>query len=225
MATFAVDIDDTLYSFGDLAREVVADVGAKTYDENLIRAAYTPWGEWRIPPDVMGLDTWLEIIELCHTDEMILAQIPYKGAYDGLWNIINSGHDIVYISNRREDSHGATANWLELHGFPYATGYDESGDSLIGRASLVCTTGNKHPFISHCQYLIDDRPKTLVEFVYDYDWKNKHGSDTNHRKGFGLYKEFNSSLTDVPGVYLAPTWVLLEKHMAKKGILREPVLK
>lgn len=225
MATWAIDIDDTLYSFGSLAREVISDIAVQTQDDNLIRAAYAPWTEWRSPPDFMGLDVWLDIIERCHTDEMIWAQTPFKGSYNCLWNIINSGHDIIYISNRREDSYGPTASWLELCGFPYKNDFDENGDSLKDRVSLVCTTGDKHKYLTHCQYMIDDRPKTIVEFVYDYDWKNKYGSRELPRKGFALHREYNAALTDVPGIYLAPTWDLLEKHMTKKGILRSPVLK
>ncbi len=215
MATFAVDVDDTLYSFGQLARQVVCEEAARTGDEQLRAAAYAPWTEWRSPPDHMGLDVWLDIIEKCHTDEMIWSQVPYPGARDTLWNIFNSGHDLVYISNRREDSHGSTSAWLENNDFPNAAFTD--GD----RVSLVCTTGDKTPHVSHCQYLIDDRPKTLVEFVYNYDWKNKWGSTNEEmrRKGFGLHSEYNRALTDVPGVFLAPNWTLLASHLVRKSII------
>lgn len=214
MATFAVDIDDTLYSFGNLARQVICDEAARTGDDILRQAAYSPWTEWRSPPDQMGLNTWIDIIEKCHTDEMIWMQQPYVGARDTLWNIFNSGHDLIYISNRREDSYGATAAWLENNDFPNSSLEAE-------RVKLICTTGDKHKHLTSCQYMIDDRPKTLVEFVFDFNWKNKWGSvyAEKKRKGFGLLSEYNRSLTDVPGVFLAPNWGLLASHLVRKELI------
>lgn len=215
MATFACDIDDTLYSFGQLARQVICDEAAHTGDKVLRAAAYAPWPEWRSPTDHMGLEVWLEIIEKCHTDEMIWMQSPYPGARDVLWNIFDSGHNIMYISNRREDSIGPTSSWLSMNDFP-------SDTFQKGRVELVCTTKDKRPFMSHCQYLIDDRPKTLVQFVYDFHWKHKWGSDNQQqaRRGFGLHSEYNRALTDVPGVYLAPNWKLLEAKLIEKGLVQ-----
>ena len=69
---------------------------------------------------------------------------------------------------------------------------------------------------SDCQYIIDDRPKTLVEFVYDSNWQKE---TTPARKGFGLFCEYNRALTDVPGIYLAPNWTLLEKYIEEKSDL------
>jgi hypothetical protein len=81
---------------------------------------------------------------------------------------------------------------------------------------LICTEEDKLPLIVNCKYLIDDRPKTLVQFVYDNNW---YGKMIDERKGFGLFYEYNRSLTDVPGIYLAPNWALLEKYIEEKSEL------
>jgi hypothetical protein len=223
MARIAVDIDDTLYSFTQLARQVIAEVASKTDDEKLTHAAYSPWPEWSAPTDLMGLDVWLEIIEMCHTDEMIWNQPPFKGAYEVLWALIDNGHDITYISNRREDSYGATMGWLENHDFPHPGNYDTATFTprpMDSRVQLICTTGDKKPHIADCQYIIDDRPKTLVEFVYDFDWRVEHPSEP--RRGFALHTQYNGALTDVPGVYLAPNWALVGRYLERKGVI-EPL--
>lgn len=220
MATVAVDIDDTLYSFGDLAREMICSEAVRTGSDRLMNAAYAPWSDWRTPPDIMGMEEWIRIIGLCHTPEMVTQQMPYQGAYDALWRIIEAGHSITYISNRDPDLYGATELWLNMHGFPAHTGWDSFGQDLKHRVKLICTNKDKAPLIADCQYIIDDRPKTLVNFVYDFNWKNKYGSNnlSMKRLGFGLHHEYNAGLTDIPGIYLAKSWTLLDKFLVEKGV-------
>jgi hypothetical protein len=74
---------------------------------------------------------------------------------------------------------------------------------------------NKIPLVSDCQYIIDDRPKTLVQFIYDAQWL--HGRLRQPRLGFGLAFPFNQNLTDVPGVYLAPTWGGIRYYLKQEG--------
>jgi 5'(3')-deoxyribonucleotidase len=203
MAKVAVDIDSTLYDFGVLALDMLTKVAIERGDKELQKGVYHSWNEWRAPSDVINDELWLEIIGLCHQDNVILDQTPFNHSVDVLRRIFNAGHDIVYISNRAKKTYKATYEWLVKHGFPQAK-------------SLVCTEENKLPLIVNCQYLIDDRPKTLVQFVYDNNW---HGKMLDERKGFGLFYEYNRSLTDVPGVYLAPNWALLEKYIEEKSDL------
>jgi 5'(3')-deoxyribonucleotidase len=202
MSKIAVDIDDSLYDFGSLAQEMIIRVATETDDKRLRKAAYSTWNEWRTPNDVLE-DEWQTIIDMCHRNNVIRSQIPFKNAVTTLRKIFDMGNDIIYISNRSEDAYDATYEWLQAHGFPQAK-------------SLICTTENKAPFIADCQYIIDDRPKTLVEFVYDYNWREEA---TVARKGFGLFCEYNRALTDVPGIYLAPNWTLLEKYIEEKSDL------
>jgi hypothetical protein len=202
MSKVAVDIDDSLYDFGSLAQEMIIQLAAETNDKRLRKAAYSTWNEWRTPNDVLE-DEWQTIIDMCHRDHVIRSQMPFKNAVTTLRKIFDMGNDIIYISNRSEDAYDATNEWLRSHGFP------QSG-------SLVCTTNNKSPYIYDCQYLIDDRPKTLVEFTYNDTWK---ANNIKNRVGFGLFCEYNRALTDVPGIYLAPNWTLLEKYIEEKSDL------
>lgn len=206
----AVDVDDTLYGFGELAREKWIEYALEKGDKSLMRGAYCEWGEWRSPSDVVSLDIWLEIIDRCHEDSVILRQTPFKGSVETLNELSDDGYELLYISNRRPDSEPATRMWLVEQGYPQT-------------ANLICTSADKAPLVRDCQYLIDDRPKTLVQFVYDYHWRHLHGEHVE-RKGFGLFGEYNRALTDVPGIYLAPNWELLRRYLIDKGVLNAPIL-
>jgi hypothetical protein len=208
MATIAVDIDDTLYGFCDLARRVLTEEGFRTGDEKLISAAYAPWPEWRSPVDLLGLDEWLRIIALCHDDEKIEDQIPYDYAPEVLAEAVASGHELLYISNRATETEGATRRWL---------------DAWFPEGELIVTSEDKKPYVAHCQYLIDDRPKTIIQFLFDRDWPDQGSQDDNRRRVFSLSKEFNRGLTDVPHVYLAPTWYGIRHYLIGKGLISPEV--
>lgn len=206
MTTIAVDIDNTLYSFEDAARQAFLDLAEEREDQSLFQGAYNPWGEWRSMGDVCGPEVQTAVITRVHEQNVILAQTPYSGAADVLWDLVNQGYDIKYISNRRPESWSATKTWLTLNGFP-----------APNQDGLICTMDSKIPLVSNCRYIIDDRPKTLVQFVYDAQWL--HGRPTQQRLGFGLAFLFNQNLTDIPGVYLAPTWGGIRYYLIKKGVL------
>lgn len=214
MATIAVDVDDTLYSFSNLARTILADEAARTGSDVLKAAAYAPWTQWRTPPDMMGVEEWLRIIDLAHEEEMILDQEPYPNSVT-ICHQLASQHEIVYVSSRNTERYDATLQWLNECGFPEGV--------------LTCSGHDKTEHLKLCQYIIDDRPSTLVRFVYDYDWINKHGSNNSAkgRIGFGLQTEFNGALTDVPNIYLAPpmNWLLLRHYLIKTGVLTDKVPK
>lgn len=201
MPRVAIDIDDTLYPFCDLARKLIADEGFRTDDKRLIAAAYAPWPEWRTPLDLLGEDKWVDIIAKCHDNDLIASQRPYEGAVDTLRDLSDHGHELLYISARGRETRWATSDWLEMNGFP-------GGD-------LVCTMEDKRPYIADCRYMIDDRPKTLVNFIFDADWNGPQ------RRAFALTKPFNMGLTDVSKIYLAPTWAGLRYYMIGKGLLPE----
>ena len=202
MSKVAVDIDDSLYNFNQLAQEMMTKVAIERGDKVFQSGAYSTWNEWRTPNDLLE-EEWQEIIDMCHQNHVIRTQTPFKNAALTLRKIFDMGNDIIYISNRSEDAYDATYEWLVDNGFPQAK-------------SLVCTTQNKAPYIYDCQYLIDDRPKTLVEFTYDEIWKK---NNIGKRVGFGLFCEYNRALTDIPGIYLAPNWTLLEKYIEEKSDL------
>lgn len=204
MAKIGIDIDDTLCSFTDQARSLLANWPDAIYADRARQAAYSPWTQWRMAADLCD-GFWQDVIDKCHEPDMIMANQPYPGAVEVIQALHKRGHHLFYISNRHPSRHEPTAAWLEKNGFPMDT--------------LLCTYDAKLPWIADCQYLIDDRPKTLVEFVYDYNWKNYHGSENQSkaRRGFGIMTPANQSFTDVPKVYLAPNWKLLRRYLALKG--------
>lgn len=204
MAKLACDVDDTLYSFCDAARRELGDWPGKDRDRAR-QAAYAIWTDWRSAAELCN-GFWLDVIDRVHEDDSILEQEPYPDAVDVLCDIDKAGHEITYISTRAPKTKKATRNWLDDCGFP-------------ATHNLICTLDSKIPHIRECQYIIDDRGKTLVEFVYDFDWKYKHGSknEEKKRKGFALHGTANMSFTDVPDVYLAPSWALLRPYLKDKG--------
>ena len=201
-STVAVDLDNSVYDFGSLAQEMIIKIALERGDKALQAAAYSTWNEWRTPNDILD-EEWQTIVDMCHRDHIIRTRVPYNHCVNTLRKIFDHGNDIVYISNRAESTYDATFEWLRMHGFPQAD-------------SLICTTEDKVSHLHKYQYIIDDRPKTLVEFVYDNIWKENSIYD---RIGFGLFCEYNRALTDVPGIYLAPNWILLEKYIEEKSDL------
>ena len=87
-----------------------------------------------------------------------------------------------------------------------------------------------------CQYLIDDRPKTCIEFVFDFEWEERNREvalgysdpqsvyDENVRRAFVKSYPYNQNLTDISHLYLAPTWAGLNFYLAGKGVLSEPAV-
>lgn len=213
MKNIAIDLDDTILDFNELARQILSAEAVRTGDAQLKAAAFSEWNQWRVPPDLIGMKKWLEIISMCHDPEVIDKRIPYPDAPETIWELVNSGNKITYISNRHGDCYESSYKWLLKNDFPV----EDNGASMTTK--LICTQENKMEHIRECQYIIDDRPKTLVQFVHDFDWKNKHGSNNNPRKAFGLMRPYNSSLTDVPGIYLAPSWKLLREFLVEKELI------
>src|SRR3954464_9258943 len=160
MAHIAVDIDSTLYDFETPCRNEFMRLAYLKQDKSLFRGAYTPWVEWRSPADACGLEAWLEIIERVHDDDMLLEMEPFPDAALILNQLQGFGHDLFYISNRATDRKSSTQAWLDDNGFP--------------KGELVCTSEDKIGYLTHCEYIIDDRPSTLIKFTFDREWNNLH---------------------------------------------------
>jgi hypothetical protein len=208
-ALIGIDLDDSLYSFRDAALE---ELGAMAIDNpKLEKALYATWDQWRTPHDLCGHDEWMEVIRRVHDDDMILKQIPFQGAAETCRALIEHGHYLIYISNRSVESKDATYLWLTNHGF------------LSEYTELVCTSDDKQSYLRDCQFLIDDRPKTCNEFVYDCQWQRNKWAK-GERKAFMKSYPYNQNLTDVPNLYLAPTWHGLNKYLVSKGVLSCPTL-
>lgn len=202
---FAIDVDSILYDFESAARNAYLQLAQETGNKELKKGAYHSWVEWRSPADVCGIDVWMDVIAICHQPEVILQQTPFAGSVETLQALHSEGYPLVYVSNRDPEAAVATREWLEKSGFPIHDG-----------VQVHCQMDSKVPFLRECQYIIDDRPRTLIEFVYDPDW---HGE---RRWGLALMYEYNRALTDVKNIFLAPTWRGLADWLVKKGLLLEP---
>jgi hypothetical protein len=198
MAKIAIDIDSTLYDFEAPMRQAFLDLAAHTGDkETYYRGAYQSWVEWRSPTDVCGWDPFMEALDIVHSPTVIAEQVPFPRCADTI-SRLREEHEIFFISNRSPEVEFETYRWIK-------------GNIMDGEDfDLICTMDDKRPHLDDCQYLIDDRPKTLVEFVYDYDYK---------RKAFGLMYEYNRGLTDLDNIYLAPTWGGLADYLEAKGVI------
>lgn len=213
MTTIAVDVDNTLYNFEAAARQAYIELAEESEDTSLFRGAYNPWTEWRSMSDCCGEEACFAVIDKVHHPDVIAAQTPYPQAVEVLWELVNEGYKLHYISNRSNESFAATERWLIHHNLP-----------LDHNESLTCNLRDKVSQVSECQFIIDDRPKTLVQFVYDPGWVayevHKSGAQAQARHGFGLAFPFNQNLTDVPGISLAPTWSGIRHYLRKRGVLR-----
>lgn len=225
MSTIAVDVDSTLYDFEAPSREAMYKMYRETGDETYMRGAYMPWTEWRTPTDTLGLEKWLGVIAMVHDSEIIRTRRPFDGAVETCQALIREGHHLLYISNRATESRQATLEWLDAWGF-----------LVDDFTRVLCTDENKAPYMAECQYLIDDRPKTVVEFVYDYNWKygvehaaralSDAGFDptANQRKAFVKGYPYNQALTDVPNCYVAMDWYGINEYLVRKGVLSEAAI-
>ncbi len=222
MSMIAVDIDSTLYDFETPAREAMFKLYQDTNDPSFKEGAYHPWTEWRSPADVLGGEKWLQAIALVHDSEVILNRIPFDGAVETCQALMRAGHELLYISNRATESAEATEEWLESCGFFDLHDYVGQGNDpqRDGNYSVICLMGDKAPHLRDCQYLIDDRLKTCVQFVYDYEWKDASPLRAE-RLAFVKAYPYNQAGTDIPGLLVAPTWAGINHFMVKKGLLEE----
>src|SRR4051812_8081239 len=103
MTRIAIDVDDTLYSFTQLARAKFVDFALERGDDALMRGAYCAWVEWRSPADVIDREYWKEIITSCHQPEVIGEQYPFDYAQGVVQELVDAGHELTYISDRSPD--------------------------------------------------------------------------------------------------------------------------
>ena len=106
----AIDIDSTLHHYWDILSEVsVRRFGVELpYDEQFT------WGITRLRPEQLAL-----CIEESHSDERILAGMPYPGAVRAVRRWHDEGHYVHITSHRAEDRRDATAAWLQRIGLPF----------------------------------------------------------------------------------------------------------
>lgn len=206
--TIAIDIDQTLYDFDNQIRETFFEMSLEYDNKSLLRGAYSTNMEWRNLTDVLGADLAYEAIERVH-DKTIKMQ-PFPNAAETCRKLSRK-YTIKYVTSRYEKYQAKTEDWLYYKDFP-------DGD-------VICSTHDKAPHLKDCRYLIDDRPKTIIEFVTNFEWilEDKFGEgpaeETRQRKAFGLWTPYNRNLTDIKNVYLAPNWTGIKFYLERKGLI------
>lgn len=189
-ADIAVDIDSTLYDFETPFRQAYLDLAIESGDKDYFRGAYHGWFEWRSPLDACGDKAFGAALDMVHSPETIMTRTCFDGAIETLSKFKGK---IAYVSNRDESLSDVTQSWIEFSGLP--------------DGEVLCVLDDKTKYISGCKYLIDDRPKTLCDFVYGDD----------NRKAFGLLYEYNRALTDIDKIFLAPTWAGIDYYLQREG--------
>jgi uncharacterized protein len=144
----AVDIDSTLHHYWD----VLSDVSMRRFGVELPYEEQLTWGLTRLRA---------EQLEVCvresHSDERILAGVPYPGAVEAVREWHARGHCVGVLSHwESEPTHPepthprcATASWLEAIGLPF----DELW-CAPQRVELCAREG--------IELLIDDSPMNIV---------------------------------------------------------------
>jgi uncharacterized HAD superfamily protein len=110
VARIALDIDSTLHPYWDLLQRVVRE----RYGVEL---PYQEQYEWGIT--ALERDAVIHCVEETHSDENILAGVPYEDAVETVRDWHAQGHWIHVTSHRRVQTADATARWLEQIAMPY----------------------------------------------------------------------------------------------------------
>ncbi len=110
MAKIALDIDSTLHPYWDLLQRIVLE----RYGVEL---PYEDQKDWGIT--VLERDAVIHCVEESHSDENILAGVPYDDAVETVRAWHEAGHWIHVTSHRRPQTAAATTRWLEQIGMPY----------------------------------------------------------------------------------------------------------
>ncbi len=110
MAKIALDIDSTLHPYWDLLQRIVLE----RYGVEL---PYEEQFEWGI--SALERDAVIHCVEESHSDENILAGVPYEEAVETVRGWHEQGHWIHVTSHRRTQTASATAQWLAAIEMPY----------------------------------------------------------------------------------------------------------
>jgi uncharacterized protein len=106
----AVDIDSTLHHYWD----VLSDISRQRFGIELPYEEQLTWGLTRLRPEQFEL-----CVKESHSEERILAGVPYAGAVETVREWHARGH-FVHVTSYREDAcREATAGWLRAIGVPF----------------------------------------------------------------------------------------------------------
>jgi FMN phosphatase YigB (HAD superfamily) len=136
----AVDIDSTLHDYW----EVLSEISVRRFGVELPYEEQLTWGLTRLRPEQLAL-----CVKESHSEERILAGVPYPGAVEAVRDWRERGHAVYVASNREADCHDATAAWLDAIGLPF--------DGL-----LCCSQKLERCLELGVELLIDDSPMSIA---------------------------------------------------------------
>jgi len=110
VAKIGLDIDSTLHPYWDLLQRIVLERFG-------IELPYEEQYDWGISG--LERDAVIHCVEESHSDENILAGVPYGDAVETVCEWHSRGHWIHVTSHRRTQTAQATADWLAKIGMPY----------------------------------------------------------------------------------------------------------
>jgi beta-phosphoglucomutase-like phosphatase (HAD superfamily) len=176
----ALDIDSTLHHYWDL----LESVAKRRFGVALPYERQHTWDIQALAPDEVRA-----AVAETHSEEHVLAAVPYPGAVETVraWNA--AGHFIQVTSHRAPAAHGATARWLEAIGMPYDELYC-SYDKLARARELGIDV------------LVDDSPVNLA------------GALEAGMTAATLTHPWNEELCRQGRIVCAPDWPALRRALA-----------
>lgn len=175
-----VDIDSTLYCFLSAFQRSAARAGISVPDPVHI----TEWSA--VEPYFIDVKNFLACVEDAYSFEAIDTNEPYPGCVEALHKIKESGFEVAYYTDRAKHMKQSTHDWLKVWGFPSIENLhvcDDKRNDLKQVKSDIAT-------------VIDDRPRTLVWSRYVLGLE----------KVFTLGHSYNRNLSDIPGIFIEPSW-------------------
>ena len=106
----AIDIDSTLHHYWDQFRAVAK----RRFGVDLPYETQHTWGVTGLRPE----QNYACIAET-HSEEHVLAAVPYSGAVEAIRGWHEAGHFIQITSHRVTDAYEPTRRWLDQIGLPY----------------------------------------------------------------------------------------------------------
>jgi uncharacterized HAD superfamily protein len=175
----AIDIDSTLYDHWNL----LSRISRRRFGVELPYEEQLQWGSTRLRREQFEL-----CIREAHSEQCILAGVPYPGAVQAVTSWHSAGHFVHVTSQREHAQYQPTARWLEGIGLPFD--------------DLHCSPGK----IARCreleiELLIDDSPAHLLAAL-------EHGM-----LAATISHPWNRELCEEEDIICAASWPELERRL------------
>lgn len=105
----AIDIDSTLHDYWP----IFARIAKRRFGVDLAYETQLDWNVSLLRPEQASI-----VVAESHSDENVLAAVPYEGSVAAVQRWSEAGHWIHVTSHRSTDARDATSRWLEANAFP-----------------------------------------------------------------------------------------------------------